>query len=350
MKILKRLFVLILFPCLLIACKGNDKNADKGALIVIDDFETKELKLSDFVSKIQAFKLETDSFIVGEIKDLCVYDSIMFFIDELTMNLVAYDLHNELIKHCINMRGNGAFEYVRPHALTVDEHYLYMLDSSTRKIICYNHSLEPQREIRLNFSAFDIIRVDKGFLLCAVLPESSLDYKKVIYVDMNGEILKSFIHTHQYGMTFGKSIMMSGDHNVYINIPYSNQIYEWRNEYLYGYCYTDFGKFNIPQENRSGDMSFYGSDYIYNNNFFVTSSYFINAFLYNDRLYYHFKEFKSSELCSGIVKNDINELPFFPRWQFKDYLIGLCRMDELSTVESINTEKAGLYALFFKMN
>ena len=63
---------------------------------------------------------------------------------------------------------------------------------------------------------------------------------------MNGEILKSFIHTHQYGMTFGKSIMMSGDHNVYINIPYSNQIYEWRNEYLYGYCYTDFGKFNIP--------------------------------------------------------------------------------------------------------
>lgn len=349
MKVLKKLFVLMLFPCLLIACKGNDKNADRGELIVIDDFNTKELLLSDFVEEIRTFKLETDSFIVGGVKDICVYDSIMFLIDEMTMNLIAYDLHNESIKHCINMRGNGAFEYVQPHALSVDEHYLYLLDSATRKIICYNHNLEPQKEIRLNFSALDFIRADKGFLLCTALPESSLDYKKVIYVDMEGEILKSFIHTQQYGMVFGKSLLMSGNDNVYINIPYSNQIYEWRNDSLYGYCYTDFGKFNIPQENRPGDMSFYGSDYIYNNNYFITSSYFINAFLYNDRLVYHFKELKSGESCSGIVKNNINELPFFPRWQFKDCLIGLCRMEELATEDNVNTEKTGLYALFFKM-
>ena len=349
MKTLGRIFVLIIFPYMLMACKGSEVKTDRGELIVIDNFENKELNLGDYVENIQTFKIETDSFIVGEIKDLCVYDSILFFVDGQTMNIVAYDLPKRSIKHCINMKGNGPFEYVNPHALSVDEHYLYLLDSSTQKIICYSHNLEPQREIRLNFSAFDILRVDKGFLLCAVLPEPSLDYKKVIYVDMNGEILNSFIHTHQYGMTFGKSILMSGDNNVYINIPYSNQIYEWKDESLCGYCYIDFGKFNIPQESRTVDMSFYGSDYIYNNNFFVTSSYFINAFLYNDRLYYHLKKLETDELCSGIMKNDISELPFFPRWQYKDCLIGLCRMDELSTVDNVNTEKVGLYALFFKM-
>ena len=101
MRVLKELFVLMLFSCLLIACKENDKKADRGELIVIDDFDTKELVLSDFVEKVQTFKLETDSFIIGEIKDLCVYDSIMFLIDELTMNLIAYDLNNESI--CVLM-------------------------------------------------------------------------------------------------------------------------------------------------------------------------------------------------------------------------------------------------------
>lgn len=349
MTTLSRIFVLIIFPYLLMACKGNEVKTNRGELIVIGDFENKKLNLSDFVENIQTFKLETDSFIVGEIKDLCIYDSILFFIDEQTMNIVAYDLPNGSIKHSINTRGNGPFEYVNPHALSVDEHYLYLLDSSTRKIIFYNHSLEAQKEIILKFSAFDFIRIDNGFLLCVILPDSSLDYKKIIHVDINGKILNSFIHTHQYGMTFGKNFISSLDENVYVNIPYSNQIYEWKDESLCSYCYTDFGKFNIPQENRAVDMSFYGSDYIYNNNFFVTSSYFINAFLYNDRLHYHFKEFKTGELYSGIMKNDISELPFFPRWQYKDCLIGLCRMDELSTVDNVNTENVGLYALFFKM-
>ena len=89
---------------MLMACKGSEVKTDRGELIVIDNFENKELTLSDFVENIQTFKLETDSFIVGEIKDLCVFDSILFFVDGQTMNIVAYDLPKRSIKHSKNWK------------------------------------------------------------------------------------------------------------------------------------------------------------------------------------------------------------------------------------------------------
>ena len=178
---MKKYVFFLLFP-FLVSCMETSKKSDRGEVIVINDFKGKKLCLSDFVEDVNFYNLETDSFVVGEIKDLCIYDSLLFFIDNLTSNLVVYDLYSHSISFSVNYQGNGPFEYVRPHALCVDEHCLYLLDSSSRKIISYNHSLKPQNEIRMDFAAFDFIKVENGFLLCSVLPEPTLDYKKVIYM------------------------------------------------------------------------------------------------------------------------------------------------------------------------
>lgn len=334
---------------ILVSCEGSANKKGENEVVVIDDFASKKLKLSDFVEVVKTYQLETDSFMIGDVGDLCVYDSIMFFFDNLTSNLVAYDLRSQSIKQYINNKGAGPLEYIRPHALAVDENGLYLLDSTVRKIICYNHLLEPQREINLNFSAFDFIKVENGFLLCVVLPDSSIDYKKIIYIDMSGNILDSFIHTHQYGMIFGKSFLKSANNDIYVGIPYSNQIYEWKDECLNEYCYTDFGKLNIPQEDREGDLSYYDSEYLHNNNFFVMPSFFINAFLYDNKMHYHFKEHATAKKYAGVMVNDINGLPFFPRWQYKNYLIGLCRLGELPASDNWKADYEGVAALFFKM-
>lgn len=344
-----RFVLLLMLSCLLYSCNKNTKVNDKGEVIMIDDFENRKIPLSDVVVEVKVFKLETDSFLVGDIGDICVYDSVMYFFDRLTWNLVAYDLQEQAVIHSVNYRGNGPLEYVRPHALSIDNNCLYVLDSSVRKIICFNHLLEPQNEIVLKFTASDFVKVNDGFLLCTVLPEPSLGFNKVIHVDMDGKVKDSFIHTHQYGMIFGKNFIQDEKGDVYVSTPYSNQYYRWKNNRLHAYYYTDFGDMNIPVDDKIEDLSYYDSDYIHNNNFFTTSSYFINAFLYADRIYYHFRENATGRSFCGIVEDDKNEIPFFPRWQYGNSLIGLCRWEEISFPNNEGVEIDALAVLFFEM-
>lgn len=342
----------LVFILWLAGCVESSKVSKENEVIEIKDFRGNELRLSDFVEKIDVYNLEKDSFIVGEIRDLCIFDSTLFFVDKLTSDLVTYDLCNHAVVRSVNYRGNGPLEYIRPHALCVDEDGLYLLDSSSRKVIRYNHRLEPQDEIRMDFTAFDFIKVEHGFLFCSVLPDPSLDCKKIIYMDMNGEIRDSYIHTHQFGMTLGKNFVRCKDGTIYVGTPYSNQFYYWKNERLCEYYYTDFGSLNIPHDGGVDDLSFYDSDYIHNNNFFVTSSYFINAFQYDSRMYYHFKESSTGKSFCGIMTNKETSYPFFPRWQYGDCLIGLCRLEDFSdtALEKLeNDAQEGLLVLVFKM-
>lgn len=352
MKVFFKCVVLLLLSVFW-GCVEHPQKTDKGTIIEIDGFNGRKLNLSDFVSSVENYKLETDSFFIGDVADLCVYDSTLYVLDGLTSNLIAYDLHDRSVSVCINGRGDGPYEYVRPQALTVDGEGLYLLDSSVQKIICYNHSLKPVHEIKVGFSALDFIKVKEGFLLCTVLPEPSLAYKKIIYVDMDGNIKDSYVHTHQFGMTLGKNFVKDVQNEIFVTIPYSNQIYRWEQEELHSFCYTDFGGLNIPDEERVEDLSLYDMDYLHNNNFFVTSSYFINAFLYDNKMHYHFKEHATGQVYSGRMVDEMSGLPFFPRWQYKNSLIGICRLEELSEDTKIRmkvgNEEEGLVALFFVM-
>ena len=79
---MKKYVFFLLFP-FLVSCMETSKKSDRGEVIVINDFKGKKLCLSDFVEDVNFYNLETDSFVVGEIKDLCIYDSLLFFIDNL---------------------------------------------------------------------------------------------------------------------------------------------------------------------------------------------------------------------------------------------------------------------------
>lgn len=345
----KYLVLLVLF--LFTSCLRHTGDSEKGLVMEIKDIESNKLDVSDFVDMIEIYQLETDSFLVGEIGDLCVYDSILFAIDKLTFNLFSYNLRTKTLLSCVNKKGNGPYEYIKPQALSVDGNCLYLLDSYSQKIICYNHKLESCNEIRLSFTAFDFFKVNGGFLLCSTLPDPSLEYKKIVFTDEDGNIKNTFIHTHQYGMTVGKNFIQQSEDSVFVTIPYSNQIYRWNGNMLYGLYYTDFGHLNIPEDMRMKDLSFYDDDYIHNNNFFVTNSFFINAFPYENKMHYHIQEKVTGNSYCGIMRDEKNGLPFFPRWQYKDYLIGVCRLEELTEVskKQIGEVEDGLAVLFFKV-
>ena len=63
------------------SCILQSNDLIKGERLLVDDFSNKELQLSDFVENVDLYNLETDELLIGEIKDLCIYDSLLFFVD-----------------------------------------------------------------------------------------------------------------------------------------------------------------------------------------------------------------------------------------------------------------------------
>lgn len=344
------LFVLLIS---LQGCADNNIHHNKGEIIMISDFKGNKLDLMDFVEGIELYELETDDFLIGEVGDICLYDSSLFLLDKLTLNIVTYSLKERKVTNQINRRGNGPYEYIEPMALCVDSDKLYLLDAILQKVIVFNKSLEPIQEFQLDFAASDMVKTSDGFLFCTVLPEPFLNYNKIIHTNNKGKVQDTFVHSHQYGLTMGKTFVKHQPDEIYIGVPYSNQIYLWTEEELQNYYYTDFGSYNIPVEEKIEDLSLYDFDYIHNNNFFVTSSYFINAFSFEGKMYYHFKEHFTGKSYCGTIKNSKDGLPFFPRWQYGNLLIGLCPIEYIPDTYKKqleqNSSQEGTVALLFKM-
>ena len=74
---IKYIFLLV-FPLGLVSCMESPKNSTRNDVVEIRNFEGHELRLSDFIEKVDVYNLESDSFIVGDVGDLCISGSTLF--------------------------------------------------------------------------------------------------------------------------------------------------------------------------------------------------------------------------------------------------------------------------------
>lgn len=335
---MKPLSVYCLLLFFLLQSCGNVSRSDcNGKEISIYEFD-KKLNLNEFANDVTKLELETDSFMIGELKDLCFIDSILYALDGITHKLFAYDMVRKSVVKSIDRVGNGPMEYVRPMALDSDEENIYVLDFPTRKVLTFSRDLTPVREFRLPFAAWDFVKTDNGFLFCNMTINE--DLKKIVETDDEGLVVNNYLSENPIGATGGQCFIKTSAKDIYVLPPYSNYSYEWTENGLKDFYSTDFGSKNMPRGNNQ-EMGKYEEEYAYNTDIFVVSKYVLFSFLYKGKRIYSFIDREKGVQKSGIAYDKTRNFPFYPRWQYKNSLIGAFR-------EDTGGEDLKLSLLFFK--
>lgn len=332
------------------ACKqDNELKKWQGKMISIEKFQNKKISTSDIALNMEVLRLNSNAALIGQIKDICIIDTIVYILDGVTSSIFAYNLQNGQLLNNICRVGNGPMEYIQPFAITAGEQQVWVLDLPTTRVIAFDKNLNPVKEIKIPFVASDFIKIEDGFLFCNLTPNERINV--FVHADMEGNILNSFVTSQKQGSyTGGSSFIRDVNNEVYAMEPYSNKIYHWTGCDFEDFFQTDFLNFNIPNK-ITHPMSYYEDHHAYNANFFVTSTHFINSFLYKSNRYYHFFNLSSKKYQVGEINNDENLIPFFPRWQHNDYLIGVCQVENLLSEKDKTEQDLEQEALvFFSVN
>jgi hypothetical protein len=132
--------VFILFSC----CTGRDNIQETKALYVInvDNLKYQDtIYASSFFKNVRTIILEDhDDAIIGEIRDIQVFDDYIFVLDEWrAKKLFVFDRNGKYLRQ-IGRWGQGPGEYLRPDDFCIDtaKREIYILDNDSRKAHKYN--------------------------------------------------------------------------------------------------------------------------------------------------------------------------------------------------------------------
>jgi hypothetical protein len=320
-----------LWLVLLSSCKTGDM---RDGTVVIDLTEKQEIALSDVVDRIRIIPLivpETD--LLGHIKDLCFAGDTVYILDDLTASLWSFDLNTGRSIKRICHRGNGPNEYVNPAAITSDADRLYLLDLPTQHIISYDRELNPLETVSLTFPALDFIATEKGFFLQNSVGLETL--KKVVHTDKKGIVLESCLpfsntqnDTGEYTGGAGKCFMKTAEGNVLFSEAYSNRIYMIDKTGCSLSCQMDFMN-DSPPSDANHIPNLLELSYALCDHFFVWGEGYIIGILKDWEHYYCFYKPAGDEQKTGKVRDGKDGLPFFPRWQSGETLVGSCLYGEI---------------------
>lgn len=325
------IFLLILF----ISCSEKKQSVTFAKQIQINDFQHKTVDLNNVVSGIKILPLKTsDNNLLGNVKDLCVIDDVVYVLDDLTFSIFSFDINTgNLIKKVTN-KGVGPNEYVHPIAMTCDDNKVYILDLPMKKIISFDECLNPLKTIDISFSASDFIALDNGFLLHNL--DASPGNFNFVHIDKKGRILDGCLpffeeNPSEYNGAGGKYFSQN-DTSIYFSKAYSNEIYSFEKDKFKSAYKVDFGDLSIPKELNTNNMNLFEEPYALNMNFFVLPNGFVHSFIYKSQRYYGFVDKMMGNKQFGVVTDEKNALPFFPRWQHKNSLIGTCYFESIKNI------------------
>lgn len=319
------------------SCRNDKKSQDKVITnIIIENFKGKDIKLNDIVSGMRVLPLKLSSGqLIGQVKDICFIDDTIYVLDAITGTIFSFDRTSG---RCIGSscnKGNGPNEYINPVSLSACSQSLYVLDLPTSRIIEFDKDLNAIKSLRFNFPASDFIAIDSGFLLYNLAPDD--DIKKFVHIDNKGNTLNSFISsdrnqpTSGYTGGLGKHFIRDGTGRVTASESYSNSIYLWEHNNLKLIHQIDFKELNIPIGIDKSRINIFEDPYVFNSNYFIISDMLISSFLYKMKRYYGVISLSSENRKLGIVKEEQYNIPFFPQWQNKEQLIGVCPYESIES-------------------
>ena len=326
MKINNIFLFLILF--ILFSCRQGKDKQENVTFFSIENFDGKELNVDECFSYVKLLPLQLDTNrIIGQIKDVCVIGDTIFLLDEITSALYSFDKNSGQCLASVLKKGHGPNEYINPVALSVNAENLYVLDMPTSRIIKFDKGLNAVENVQFDFPASDFIVLDNGFLLYNLTPTS--EKGKFVYISSKGEYVNSFVFPGKRDnfnsvLGGGKTFFKNEESDVFVFESYSDIVYKWDNDSLQPVCRMDFGKWGIPSNMSRYNINLFEEPYAFSGNVFMLSDMFIPSFFYKSRRYYGFIPLSGGESVFGIVKDKCYGIPFFPKWQYGNELIGVC--------------------------
>lgn len=288
---------------------------------------------------------ENETQFISRLIDGTVVDSLLYILDD-NKTITCVNFRNGQILRQIRYVGLSGEEYIQPSQIAADRDNVYLFDIGKQQMFCYTSRLEYTHHFHLKGFMLDFIKVGKGFLVMSAEDRSGKPIIK--FINDEGELIKQYeisdisIRSLIGGANyFFKDI----DDKLYINPPFSNKLYEWRNNSLCLLYSYDYGKYNIHKDVKNSDEVF-NSDCCFNNNVFIIEDFVITDFLLKNCLHYNIFNIRTSSIETCSAKNIRDSIPVCPRWQSGRTLIGVERIEE----QKWGTTKEGVVLFLYELD
>lgn len=322
MKIVSILFILFF----IVSCK---QEIDRHLLVKVGNFSD-QIELDSIISDIRLLKLNTpDTNFIGQIKDVAICNDSIYILDEIKQSLFIFDIHGNFIKEACYL-GRAGGEYINAFSIECDSSNVYVLDMPGKKLLVYDRLLNFIEQKNLPHSSSDFKIFNKYFVFNNIEDINGNYYFSCMDADM--KMLDKLIpYDRKSGHTLhgrGTGQMIAWNENMkFISLvrPFSNHVYKMiPGEKLQSLYRIDFGVNTIPERGTNAiDLS--RTNFIYIEDFFDLGQYKVVSFFGKEKRYYCIFTPEREVLYAGRVRDSETHLPFFPRWQYRNKLIGTCR-------------------------
>lgn len=289
--------------------------------------------------------------LLAEPKDLCFEDTLCYILDA-NLSVSCVSLNSGKIIKQIHTPGNGHHEYIMPQALCSYGGFVYLLDIAKRNIIKYDRMLTPISSFTTDFTAWDLIKTDSGFLFLSLTDNQGTE---IVYSNEEGEKAYSFAASDIVAdCTPGnKSFIRNKKGEIYLKNPFENDIYRWNEELLKPeLAYRiDYGSNGISQTLKKGsDILF--SDKYRTDTFFASENDMFFSYINADSRFYASYNIRENHVNAGAANlSPDNNIPFYPRWQHGDLLVGIMPYEEINPENTVQwNDSCQAVLMLFDMN
>ena len=195
--------------------------------IHIEDYENKVIPRPAVISSIDTIALNTCGNFMGDIKTVCISDSMVYVLTE-PMPYGGFQIPSgDFVKRIRNV-GHGNGEYVSAWAMTLGDSLLFLMDFDTKSILAYDAVLNYKSSFRYGFPAMDFIKVKDGFLFLNLLATEVTSH---CAYQQSGEVQQSYLPSKMsLDMIYNETSFVRDKTGKFIFPPFSNEIYRWTSE------------------------------------------------------------------------------------------------------------------------
>ncbi len=321
---IKRIFIVA--HILIIATSCNYKNIVNSDAEIIDVgkvfSENKLIKLSDVVDKVKYIPLESNKeCLIGNVSKVFFSKNRIFVLDSWhSKTLFVFDKDGKYINK-IGKVGRGPGEYMLPLDFEVDESRkkVFIMDLPMERLNEYNIKGDYIRSYNIKEKAplFKFINKSR----CAFYSIYSSDVSKQYFLNIkniNNNSAKRYFEHDKLIYNNEKPEMCFCQYNDSIfYLPYTgNEIYRLGEDEPYVRYKFHFGKLEFPVVTKSNKNKVFNNrkNYCTVGRYGITDSLIWFTYHYKLKNYTSFYNKQSKTIKTGIVNNDIDGLPFWPRW------------------------------------
>ncbi len=289
MKNLKIYFILL--SAVLIGCEKQNAT-DKTYTIGVDINQAKSIDLSPELKIGSFIPLElTDSSMIKEISKVYITQEHVFVVDLRKHELFLFDRENGSFIRNIGQKGEGPGEYRMFNDVFFDEetNLIYAYERIKHKMQVYKLSGELVEEIPSNYWFNAFCKTKEGFWVYTPYPDENPDGYALMLLNENlDKKINGFLPQKKFfpaldGIRFVKDEESSA---FYFTYPFSNIIYELREQNPTPFFTIDFGKKTLPYAkiHEITDEEYFAN--LKNQNDYLGD--IVNVNLYKNKLYFSF--------------------------------------------------------------